>query len=211
MRLPLGADAVERGGGADVEALVADGRDGIHRGVELAGGELFELRSGLDDDEIALLAGAEDFAIGGHRAAEELRAALGALDALLVDDLAGLELDAAQDAAVAEEIHVLADDERRGDVGQAFGDVEVHRRGLAALQIERGDLLHAAAGAEGAEVELVAEHAGAEAALAVAGIVLPVELAGFEVEAHDAAGGVGADDFLFAASSTHARRAWRRC
>jgi hypothetical protein len=94
---------------------------------------------------------------------------------------------------------VLADDERGGDIGQAFRNVEFHRLRLAALQVQRGDLLHATAGAEGAEVEVIAEHAGAEAALAVAGIVLPVELAGLEVEAHDAAAGVGADDFLFAA------------
>ena len=94
---------------------------------------------------------------------------------------------------------MLADDERGGHIGQALGDVEIHRLRLAALEIEGGHFLHAATGAEGAEVEAIAEHAGAKAALLVAGIVLPIELAGEEIDAHHAAAGIGADDFLLPA------------
>ena len=95
------ADAPEAFGGAYEEAAVADGGGGVDGRVELGGGEAFELGSGFDDDEIALLAAAEDFAIGGDGAAEEFGAALDAFDTLFVDDFTGFEFDAAEDAAVA--------------------------------------------------------------------------------------------------------------
>ena len=110
--LAFGTEAVEGIRGADEETLVADGGDGVHGTIKGADAELFKLRSGFDDDEIALLAGAEDLAVTRDGAAEEFRAALRAFEALFVDDLAGLLLHAAEDAAIAEEVHVLADDER---------------------------------------------------------------------------------------------------
>lgn len=54
-----------------------------------------------------------------------------AFDTLFVDDFAGFEFDAAEDAAVAEEVHVFADDDGGGDVGEAFGDFEVDGLGFA--------------------------------------------------------------------------------
>ena len=122
-----------------------------------------------------------------------------AFDALLVDDFAGFEFDAAEDAAIAEKIHVFADDDGGGDVGEAFWDIEIDGLGFAGFEVEGSDFFDAAASAEGAEVELVTEDAGAEAALGVAGVVLPVDLAGFEIDAHDTAAGIGADDFFLAA------------
>lgn len=192
------ADAPEAFGGADEEAAVGDGGGGVDGGVELGGGEAFEFGSGFDDDEIALLAAAEDFAVGSDGAAEEFGAALDAFDTLFVDDFAGFEFDAAKDAAVPEEVHVLADDDRGGDVGEAFWDFEIDGFGFAGFEVEGSDFFDAAASAEGAKVELVTEDAGAEAALGVAWVVLPVDLTGFEVDAHDTAAGVGADDFFLA-------------
>ena len=93
---------------------------------------------------------------------------------------------------------MFADDDGGGDVGEAFGDIEIDGLGFAGFEVEGSDFFDAAAGAEGAEVELVTEDAGAEAALGIAGVVLPVDLAGFEIDAHDATAGVGADDFFLA-------------
>jgi hypothetical protein len=59
------ADADQLFGGADVEAAVGDGGGGVDGRVEFGGGEALELGAGFDDDEIALLTAAVDFAVGG--------------------------------------------------------------------------------------------------------------------------------------------------
>src|SRR6476661_6016589 len=109
----LVADAPEGLVGADVDAAVGDGWGSIDGAIELARGDLFELWPRFECDEVALLAAAEDLAISGDRAAEELAAAGGAVDALFIDGGAGFEIDGLEDAAIAEEIHDVADHEGR--------------------------------------------------------------------------------------------------
>src|SRR5204862_2456481 len=78
--------------------------------------EQLELRSGFDDEHIAVLAGEVQLAVRGERRGAE-RSAAG--DALLIDALSSLDVMRLEDPVDLEDVEQVAIDHRRRDVRTA--------------------------------------------------------------------------------------------
>src|SRR5262245_45233375 len=135
-RLPGRADRHEVIVRAQEDASVGEGRARRAALADRVAGEDARLAAPLQHDRVSGLAHEVDAALGRHRGCRE-----DPIDALLPDLLAGLGIDARDDAGVARHVEEAVVIKERGDVGRARGDApeDVALRDVAAAARAHGE------------------------------------------------------------------------
>ena len=112
----LFVEGVEGGAGADEEFAVHDDGGGPDFFAHVVDALDLPFTARLEDGDLAGLGREEDFSVGGDGGGEV--AVHGFADAALLEDFTGAFVEGGEDAGVLDEVDHVAEEQRRGDVGQ---------------------------------------------------------------------------------------------